>query len=96
MRQSLVFQKKYLLMLIGGFDNSSQQTLAAIAQTGREVYGCGAGVVRRTHMSFSDARINGGKRRRPNARFRLAAVVVLAACRLAIIKFKRSIELKLT
>ena len=65
-RKALVYQKKYLLLLLGGFQDNEEQTLAMIAQMG----------VHPAPSSLSSNRENP-----PNYRFRSAARVVVAVCR---------------
>ena len=64
-RKALVYQKKYLLLLIGGFRDCEDETLAMIARMGAE-------------PSPGDL---AHKRLRPLSKFRSAARVVIAISR---------------
>ena len=64
-RKALIYQKKYLLLLIGGFRDCEEETLAMIARMGAE-------------PSSSD--VTGG-RLSPLSKFRSAARVVVAITR---------------
>ena len=66
-RKALVYQKKYLLLLLGGFQDCEEQTLLEIAKMG--VYPTAEDVQRRTRHP------------RPYSRFRSAVRVVIAVSR---------------
>ncbi|XP_077651571.1 pericentrin isoform X7 [Urocitellus parryii] len=65
-RKALIYQKKYLLLLIGGFQDSEQETLSMIAHLG-------------VFPSKADKK---GASSRPFTRFRTAVRVVIAVLRL--------------
>ncbi|XP_012508168.1 PREDICTED: pericentrin [Propithecus coquereli] len=65
-RKALIYQKKYLLLLIGGFQDSEQETLSMIAHLG-------------VFPSKADKRITAS---RPFTKFRTAVRVVIAILRL--------------
>nr|XP_013000450.1 pericentrin isoform X5 [Cavia porcellus] len=65
-RKALIYQKKYLLLLIGGFQDSEQETLSMIAHLG-------------VFPSKADKKISTS---RPFTRFRTAVRVVIAVLRL--------------
>ncbi|KAM6162809.1 LOW QUALITY PROTEIN: pericentrin-like [Erethizon dorsatum] len=65
-RKALIYQKKYLLLLIGGFQDSEQETLSMIAHLG-------------VFPSKADKKISTS---RPFTRFRTAVRVVVAVLRL--------------
>ncbi|XP_062935102.1 pericentrin isoform X2 [Cynocephalus volans] len=65
-RKALIYQKKYLLLLIGGFQDSEQETLSMIAHLG-------------VFPSKADKKISTS---RPFTRFRTAVRVVIATLRL--------------
>ena len=64
-RKALIYQKKYLLLLIGGFQDSEQETLSMIAHLG-------------VFPSKADKKAAGP---RPLTRFRTAVRVVIAVHR---------------
>lgn len=64
-RKALIYQKKYLLLLIGGFQDSEQETLSMIAHLG-------------VFPSQADKKAPAS---RPLARFRTAVRVVVAVLR---------------
>ncbi|XP_058152366.1 pericentrin isoform X3 [Dasypus novemcinctus] len=65
-RKALIYQKKYLLLLIGGFQDSEQETLSMIAHLG-------------VFPSKADKKMNAS---RPFTKFRTAVRVVIAILRL--------------
>ncbi|XP_040842709.1 pericentrin isoform X2 [Ochotona curzoniae] len=65
-RKALIYQKKYLLLLIGGFQDSEQETLSMIAHLG-------------VFPSKADKKASGS---RPFTKFRTAVRVVIAVSRL--------------
>ncbi|XP_053513561.1 pericentrin isoform X12 [Artibeus jamaicensis] len=65
-RKALIYQKKYLLLLIGGFQDSEQETLSMIAHLG-------------VFPSKADKKVTAS---RPFTRFRTAVRVVIAISRL--------------
>lgn len=65
-RKALIYQKKYLLLLIGGFQDSEQETLSMIAHLG-------------VFPSKADKKVTAS---RPFTRFRTAVRVVIAVLRL--------------
>ncbi|XP_037685884.1 LOW QUALITY PROTEIN: pericentrin [Choloepus didactylus] len=65
-RKALIYQKKYLLLLIGGFQDSEQETLSMIAHLG-------------VFPSKADKKVTAS---RPFTRFRTAVRVVIAILRL--------------
>ncbi|KAI0221115.1 hypothetical protein LSAT2_027481 [Lamellibrachia satsuma] len=67
-RKALIYQKKYLLVLIGGFQDSEEQTLATIAQMG--VYPSGGALQRQLRYA------------QPFTKFRSAVRAVIAISRL--------------
>ncbi|NXW49386.1 PCNT protein, partial [Nyctiprogne leucopyga] len=67
-RKALVYQKKYLLLLLGGFQDCEQATLSLIARMG-------------VHPSPADLPLS-GSRSRPFTRFRCAVRAVIAVSRL--------------
>ncbi|XP_031414935.1 pericentrin isoform X2 [Clupea harengus] len=68
-RKSLAYQKRYLLLVLGGFHECEQVTLALIARMG-------------AHPSHSDLRAAASLRSRPINRFRAGVRVVIAIFRL--------------
>jgi len=64
-RKALIYQKKYLLLLIGGFRDCEEETLAMIARMGAQP---SPGDVTRGHL-------------RPLSKFRSAARVIVAISR---------------
>ncbi|XP_061193837.1 golgin subfamily B member 1-like [Saccostrea echinata] len=77
-RKALVYQKKYLLLLLGGFQDCEQTTLALIARMG-------------AYPSPEDLQ-RGTRHRRPFTMFRSAARVVVAVSRMRFLvrKWKRA------
>ncbi|NXG55780.1 PCNT protein, partial [Hemiprocne comata] len=67
-RKALVYQKKYLLLLLGGFQDCEQATLSLIARMG-------------VYPSAADLPLS-GSRSRPVTRFRCAARAIIAVSRL--------------
>ncbi|XP_009999412.1 PREDICTED: pericentrin [Chaetura pelagica] len=67
-RKALVYQKKYLLLLLGGFQDCEQATLSLIARMG-------------IYPSPADLQVS-GSRSRPFTRFRCAVRAVIAVSRL--------------
>ncbi|KFP83982.1 Pericentrin, partial [Apaloderma vittatum] len=67
-RKALVYQKKYLLLLLGGFQECEQATLSLIARMG-------------TYPSRADLPPS-GSRSRPFTKFRCAVRAVIAVSRL--------------
>lgn len=67
-RKSLAYQKRYLLLVLGGFHECEQVTLALIARMG-------------AHPSHSDLRAAASLRSRPINRFRAGVRVVIAIFR---------------
>ena len=65
-RKALVYQKKYLLLLLGGFQDCEQDTLAMIARMG----------------AYPSPDATRPPKRRPIARFRTAVQAVVAVSRL--------------
>ncbi|XP_056007543.1 LOW QUALITY PROTEIN: A-kinase anchor protein 9-like [Ostrea edulis] len=80
-RKALVYQKKYLLLLLGGFQNCEQTTLALIARMG-------------VYPSPEDLRRT-ARHRRPFTVFRSAARVVVAVSRMRYLvrKWKRATKM---
>ncbi|NWX90693.1 PCNT protein, partial [Nothoprocta ornata] len=66
-RKALVYQKKYLLLLLGGFQDCEQATLSLIARMG-------------IYPSPADLQLSG--RSRPFTKFRCAVRVIIAISRL--------------
>ncbi len=66
-RKALIYQKKYLLLLLGGFQDCEEATLSAIAKMG--VYPAEEDVLTRSRHP------------RPFTRFRSAARVIIAVSR---------------
>jgi Pericentrin-AKAP-450 domain of centrosomal targeting protein len=64
-RKSLIYQKKYLLLLIGGFQDGEQETLAMISRMG----------------AFPSCNDLHERRIQPISRFRTAARVIIAISR---------------
>ncbi|KAG9340841.1 hypothetical protein JZ751_020033 [Albula glossodonta] len=79
-RKALVYQKKYLLLLLGGFQDCEQATLSLIARMG-------------AHPSPGDLQA-AGPRPRPINRFRTAVRVVIAISRLRFLvrKWQRAVK----
>ncbi|KFZ69605.1 Pericentrin, partial [Podiceps cristatus] len=67
-RKALVYQKKYLLLLLGGFQDCEQATLSLIARMG--IYPCPA-----------DLQLSGA-RSRPFTKFRCTVRAIIAVSRL--------------
>ncbi|XP_071603047.1 pericentrin isoform X15 [Heliangelus exortis] len=67
-RKALVYQKKYLLLLLGGFQDCEQATLSLIARMG-------------IYPSPADLRLS-GSRSRPFTKFRCAVRAIIAVSRL--------------
>ncbi|XP_064371498.1 pericentrin isoform X2 [Dromaius novaehollandiae] len=67
-RKALVYQKKYLLLLLGGFQDCEQATLSLIARMG-------------IYPSPADLQLS-GSRSRPFTKFRCAVRVIIAVSRL--------------
>ncbi|KFQ49522.1 Pericentrin, partial [Nestor notabilis] len=66
-RKALVYQKKYLLLLLGGFQDCEQATLSLIAHMG-------------IYPSPADLQLS-GSRSRPVTKFRCAARAIIAISR---------------
>ncbi|NXK76867.1 AKAP9 protein, partial [Amazona guildingii] len=66
-RKALVYQKKYLLLLLGGFQDCEQATLSLIARMG-------------IYPSPADLQLS-GSRSRPFTKFRCAARAIIAISR---------------
>ncbi|KAF1545838.1 Pericentrin, partial [Eudyptula minor] len=67
-RKALVYQKKYLLLLLGGFQDCEQATLSLIARMG-------------IYPSPADLQLS-GSRSRPFTKFRCAVRAIIAVSRL--------------
>ncbi|XP_041937338.1 pericentrin isoform X2 [Alosa sapidissima] len=80
-RKSLAYQKRYLLLVLGGFQECEQVTLALIARMG-------------AYPSRSDLQTAAQLRSRPINRFRTAVRVVIAIARLKFLtrKWQRAIK----
>ena len=69
-RKALIYQKKYLLLLLGGFQDCEEETLAMIARMG--AYPSSREIQRRSHSHIHS---------QPYSRFCSAVCVVIAISR---------------
>ncbi|XP_063585135.1 A-kinase anchor protein 9-like isoform X2 [Penaeus indicus] len=80
-RKALVFQKKYLLVVLQGYEATEQNTYSRLHVMAERVYGPGTSSSRASQP-----------RGQPNRRFRVRALVVIACCRMRYMvqRWKRS------
>jgi len=78
-RQSLVYQKRYLLLLLAGFQDAELQTLGAIARMGAHPSSSSSASLRMTGRS--GGQLVQSRRRSALRRFRVVARVVTAVRR---------------